>query len=153
MLFLKLRMPGKYRKAVFIVVYAKTNEGTKYLLLKRKLHWTGWEFPKGGIEANESKRSAVERELLEETGKKALRIKQFGFHGSYRYRRQFPEQPGIIGQFFSLFAAEVESGEVKIDTHEHSSYEWLPFDRAMKKLRFPNHKKSLKIVQSWLKNN
>ncbi|MBI5803406.1 NUDIX domain-containing protein [Candidatus Pacearchaeota archaeon] len=140
----------KFRKAVFIVVFAKTNQGIRYLLLKRKLHWTGWEFPKGGIEENESKRSAVERELFEETGKKALRIKQFGFHGSYRYRRKFPERPGFFGQFFSLFAAEIENADVKIDTHEHSTYEWLSFNEAIKKLRFPNQKKSLKIVNNWL---
>jgi hypothetical protein len=40
----------KYRKAVFIVVYRRTknifNKQNKLLILKRKLHWAGWEFPK-----------------------------------------------------------------------------------------------------------
>lgn len=146
-------MLEKYRKAVFIVVYSKTNEGIRYLLLKRKLHWRGWEFPKGGVEANEAKRATVERELFEETGRKPLKIKQFGFKGSYKYRRQFPGRPGFIGQFFNLFSAEIESGEIKIDNREHSSYEWLTFEKAMEKLSFPNQKKSLKIVQNWLKTN
>ncbi len=145
-------MPEKYRKAVFIVVYTKTNDGIKYLLLKRKLHWSGWEFPKGGIEANEAKRATVERELYEETGRKAMSIKQFGFKGSYKYKKQMPGRPGFIGQFFTLFSAEVESGEIKIDHREHSTYEWLTFENAMKKLSFPNQKKSLTIVQNWLKS-
>ena len=38
--------PRKYRKGIFFVVYAKTKKGIKYLVLKRKLHWSGWEFPK-----------------------------------------------------------------------------------------------------------
>ena len=45
----------KYRKAVFIVTYLKTKKGIKYLILKRKLHWVGWEFPKGGLEKKEKK--------------------------------------------------------------------------------------------------
>ena len=100
---------------------------------------------------NESKRSAAERELYEETGRKPLRIKQFGFKGSYRYKKQLPGRPGFIGQFFTLFSAEISPGEVKIDNREHSGYEWLSFDEAMKKLKFPNQKKSLKIVNNSLK--
>jgi len=44
-----------YRKAVFVVVYRETKTGKdrKYLILKRKLHWKGWEFPKGGLEKGE----------------------------------------------------------------------------------------------------
>ena len=44
---------NNYRKSVFIVVYRKTEKGILYLILKRKLHWVGWEFPKGGIEPEE----------------------------------------------------------------------------------------------------
>jgi len=46
---------GKYRKAVFVLLYSKTKKWIEYLLLKRKLHWKGWEFPKGKIEPGEKK--------------------------------------------------------------------------------------------------
>ena len=144
-------MPGKFRKSVFIVVYAKTNEGIKYLLLKRKLHSRGWEFAKGGIDLNESTESAAKRDTLEETGKTPINIKDFNFHGSYKYRRSFADRKEFIGQEFSLFGIEVEYGEAKIDNHEHSGYEWLSFNGAMRRLKFPNQKKSLKIVGNWLK--
>ena len=67
-------MTDKYRKAVFIVAYSKINNKIEYLLLKRKLHWKGWEFPKGGAEEKENNLDAVKRELKEETGLKILNI-------------------------------------------------------------------------------
>jgi len=67
----------KIRRAIFIVVYTQTKQGIKYLILKRKLHWKGWEFPKGGIKKYELRRFAIRRELKEETGLKPLKIKSF----------------------------------------------------------------------------
>ena len=143
-------MSSKYRQAVFVVTYSKTNEGIKYLILKRKFHWRGWEFPKGGIQDNESKRTTVRREILEETGEKTLKVKRFNFHGKYNYKKKFPERKDFIGQAYSLYAAEIKYGNLKIDKMEHSTYVWLSFDEAVKKVTFRNQKKSLEIVNKWL---
>jgi len=99
---------GKYRKAVFVLLYSKTKKWIEYLLLKRKLHWKGWEFPKGKIEPGEKKVETARRELKEETGHRALRIKKFNYSGKYNYKKTLKDRPGIIGQTFSLFAAEVK---------------------------------------------
>ena len=56
-------LKSKYRKAVFVVGYAKTQKGIEYILLKRKLHWKGWEFPKGKIDEGENKLETARREL------------------------------------------------------------------------------------------
>ena len=56
----------QYRKSVFIVVYMQENNKIKYLVLKRKLHWKGWEFPKEGIEKNEEEGEAARRGVREE---------------------------------------------------------------------------------------
>ena len=144
-------MSSKYRQAVFVVTYSKTNEGIKYLILKRKFHWRGWEFPKGGIQDNESKRTTVRREILEETGEKTLKVKRFNFHGKYNYKKKFPERKDFIGQAYSLYAAEIKYENIKIDKMEHSTYVWLSFDEAVKKVTFRNQKKSLGIVNKWLK--
>ena len=141
----------QYRQAVFVVTYSKTSEGIKYLILKRKFHWRGWEFPKGGINYGESKRTAVKREILEETGEKTLEVKRFNFHGKYNYKKKFPERKDFIGQAYSLYAAEIKYGKVKIDKMEHLSYVWLPFNEAVKKVTHLNQKKSLGIVDKWLK--
>ena len=142
----------KYRKAIFAVVYSKEKNKIDYLLLKRKLHWVGWEFPKGGIDLFESKIGAVKREIREETGLKGLEIKKFPVYGEYPYQNKLPDRREITGQTFSLFAVRVKGKKVRLDNLEHSDYLWLNFNEAVKKLTWPNQKKCLKIVNEWLKN-
>lgn len=146
-------MAQKYRKSVFIVVYSKQGNKTDYLILKRKKHWRGWEFPKGGIEKSEKIIDSVKREIVEETGLKALKIKKFNVHGKYNYRKKFPDRPGFIGQTYSLFAVNVEKEKVDIDEKEHSKYRWLDFKKAHEKLTFPNQKRCLRIVDEWMEKN
>lgn len=139
----------KYRRAVFIVVYSKTDK-IEYLILKRKKHWVGWEFPKGGVECFETRKHAVKREVKEETGLKILKIKKFNVKGKYEYEKEFPDRKGIIGQNFLLYAVEVEKGKVSIDEREHSDFRWMNFEEAMKKLTWENQKECLKIVNDYL---
>ncbi len=141
-------MKKRFRSAVFIVVYRK-NPRTKtpeYLLLKRKLHWIGWEFPKGGIEKGESKEKTAKRECQEESGLKPLKIKRYNLRGKYLYKHTYKDRPGYIGQTYSLFSAEVGEGKTKIDKKEHSGFKWTNFKTAIKKLTWDNQKKCLGIV-------
>lgn len=140
----------KYRKAVFVVTYKKENEKIYYLLLNRKLHWKGWEFPKGGIDFLETKRQCVKRELKEETGLKIKKIKNFHFSGKYPYKEPIDGRKNIKGQTFSLFCAEVYPGQVKIDKNEHTNFEWLDYKQALNRLSWPNQKECLKIVDEFL---
>jgi 8-oxo-dGTP pyrophosphatase MutT (NUDIX family) len=144
---------GKYRNAVFVVTYAKEQNKIYYLVLKRKLHWKGWEFPKGGINFLETKKHAVKREVKEETGLKVLKMKRFNISGKYKYDKIYSDRPGIIGQKFSLYAVEVEKEKIKMDKLEHSDYKWLRFEEAIKKLTWANQKKCMAIVHSWLSKN
>ena len=144
-------MKPKFRKAVFIVTYKKEKNKILYLLLKRKLHWTGWEFPKGGVERFELKKSAVKRETFEETGQKPVKIKKFKEKGKYRYHKYLKDRPGFIGQRYKLFSAQVNSKKVKFDKKEHSSYKWLDYKQAIKLLTWSNQKKCLSIVNDYLK--
>lgn len=142
----------KYRKAVFVLPYAKTKNDIEYLILKRKLHWKGWEFAKGKIELKESKVETAKRELKEETGHTALKIKKIDFSGKYKYHKKFPDRPGIAGQIFTLFAAEVKrKGRINLDRKEHNSHKWVDYKTALKMLKWPNQRKSLRIVNTWLK--
>ena len=142
----------KYRKAVFILTFAKTKKGIEYLILKRKLHWKGWEFPKGKIEKGEKKVNAVKRELKEETGHHALRVMRFNYSGKYNYHKIFPDRSGIRGQTFSLYATQVKKGKVSLDKKEHNKYKWVNFKTALRMLKWPNQRKSLKIVEEWIKS-
>ncbi len=146
---------GKYRKAVFAVAYAISDEEIEYILLKRKKHWKGWEFPKGKIEKFELKRKTVKREVFEETGLKALKVKRFrDINGRYIYDHELKDRPGVIGQTFHLFSVKVKKpldGKIFVDSKEHYKGEWLSFKEAYKKLTWPNQRRCLKIVDNWIK--
>ena len=140
----------KYRKAVFITTYRKEKNKILYLVLKRKLHWRGYEFPKGGIKKHENLIKAVARELKEETGQKPLKIIKFKTRGKYLYDKIYPDRKGIKGQSWKLFSAQIKSNKIKLDKKEHSGYKWLSLRDAVKKLKFKNQKKCLKIVNKKL---
>ena len=143
-------MKGKYRNAIFAVVWTKEKNKIKYLILKRKKHWVGWEFPKGKIEFLETKKMTVRREIKEETGLKILKIKKFNVDGLYKYKKKMNDRKGFIGQTYHLFSAEVQMGKVSIDKREHSDFKWMNFNEAVKKVTWENQKKCLKIVNEWV---
>lgn len=146
-------MKPKYRRAVFVVTYARQKNKIKYLILKRKLHWIGWEFPKGGIKFLETKSRTIKRELKEETGLSPVKIKKFRVSGKYKYDKRYSDRNGFVGQTYSLFSAEVKKKKVMIDNFEHSDFQWVDFKQAMKKLKWKNQKKCLKIVDEFLNKN
>lgn len=148
-----MKPPLAYRKIVFVVTYRIDPAIGKieYLVLHRKKHWVGWEFPKGGVDMGESLWQTTKREIKEESGLKPFNLCKYKHKGSYRYPHGFPDQKGIIGQSYTLFSAQVGFGRVKIDRKEHSGYIWLEFNRAIKQLKHDDQKKCLRIVNQSLK--
>lgn len=139
--------PKRYRQGIFIVVYSKTKNEIEYLLLKRKLHWVGWEFPKGGKEKGERVIDTVRREVIEETGLKPLKIKRFNKSGRYLYKQKLSDRPRFLGQTYTLFAVEVEKKRVKLDKREHSAYKWENIKKALRTLRWGDQKRCLRAVE------
>src|SRR3989338_5314548 len=112
-------MKSKYRKAVFVVVYRTNRNRILYLLLKRKLHWKGWEFPKGGVENRESILKSIKREIKEETGQTPENIIRRTITGKFRYDKEYADRKGLIGQTYQLFSVEIKNKKIKIDNSEH----------------------------------
>ncbi len=142
---------GRFRKGVFVVAYRLTRglfgrETIKYLVLKRKLHWKGWEFPKGGINGKESLLEAAKREVKEETGQEGFNFKDYRVSGKYPYPKELSDRKGVEGQTYHLFSCELKSKKVKFDRHEQSSYKWKSLGKALKMITYENQKKSLRIV-------
>jgi len=144
----------KYRPAVFVVVYKKQYGKIFYLLLKRRKHWIGWEFTKGGIEQGEDIIKAVKREIFEESGLKPKKIIKFRIKGKYKYHKLFKDRPGFMGQKYQLFSGLVDDKpgktKVKLDKKEHSDWKWLEFNSAIKLLTHKNQKRCLSIVNNYL---
>lgn len=134
----------KYRKGVFFVVFRKERK-VKYLVLKRKLHWTGWEFCKGGVKGVEKELTTVKRELKEETGCNPVAIIPFNVRGKYKYKKKLADRPGVIGQSYHLFAVEVGRKKIRLG-EEHSSYRWVDFKKAYRLLTYPDQRTCLVIV-------
>jgi len=148
---MQTKKEGEFRKGVFFVVYHLEDRNPKFLIQERKLHWKGYEFPKGGVEKGETELQALKREMSEEVGLKIKKIHNHKIKGDWEYTRKLKDRPGIIGQTYSLYSVEVEKGEPKIDKREHTSAEWLCATKSLKKLSHKNQKKCLKIVREWLK--
>jgi len=141
----------KYRKGIFVVVYRIINGKINYLVLHRKLHWRGWEFPKGGLEKNEKARDCVKREVMEECGLKPIKIIDLKINGKFRYKKEFSDRKGFVGQSWRLFCALVEGNKIKIDKLEHDGYKWVDFNKAIKMLKWKNQKYCLRISEKYLK--
>ncbi len=136
-----------YRKAVFVIIYKKVRGKILYLLLKRKLHWKGWEFPKGGIKKGEGELGAIKREIKEEIRLKPIRIIKFNVRGKYRYNLETKKDRGFVGQTYSLYSAEVCDEKIKIDKKEHFGFKWLEFKKALRLLTWKDQKDCLTIIE------
>ena len=132
-------------------MYKKEKNKIKYLLLKRKLHWKGWEFVKGGKEKNETDKQAILRELREETGLKSIKITSYKLKGKYNYNKKLADRKNYSGQTFKLYSAEVKKGKVKIDKLEHENYKWVTFSSAIKLLTWQNQRKCLRVADEKIK--
>jgi 8-oxo-dGTP pyrophosphatase MutT (NUDIX family) len=146
-------MLKRYRKGVFIVVYRIENNSIKYLLLLRKKHWIGWEFPKGGVNRFELRKNAAKREVKEETGQIPIKLKSYPIRGNFKYSTKIRERPNIIGQTYKLYSAQIKNKNIMPDKSESSEYKWANFDTAFKMLKWPNQKFCLNYVNKYLERN
>ena len=140
----------KFRKGIFMVAYSLESGKPEYIIQKRKLHWKGWEFPKAGLEKNESKKEAARREIKEETGLDIIRVNSHKYKGKFLYPKELPDRPGMIGQTFNLYSVELKKGKIKVDSKEHTSARWVDYKTAIKMITHQNQKDSLKIVNDWI---
>src|SRR3990167_3955727 len=118
------------RRGVVGIIFDKNK---RLLILHRKLNWSGWELPKGGVEENENEEEALHREIGEETGLKVEIVSKLSYEISY-------VSDGEVKQ--KVFLARCKEGAVKL-SGEHDNFVWVDFEKAMKLLTHDNQKKAL----------
>src|SRR5258708_20322359 len=102
--------PNAVRPATAVAVF---NSARELLLLHRKDN-NKWTMPGGTLDFGESLTDCAIREVLEETG---LQIRITGLIGTYTHPHiLIAYSDGEVRQEFTfVYAAEIESGELKID--------------------------------------
>lgn len=115
-----------------IIIYRKTKEGIKFLLL---YHGGGyWNFPKGKIEAEEKSFQAALRETKEETGlsNSELKIDQnFKAYEKFVFWRGHGIKKEKVFKVVIFYLAETRQPRIKI-SYEHNGYGWFTHKEAVK---------------------
>ena len=114
-----------------IIIYRKTSEGLKYLLLYHGGNY--WNFPKGKLEQSERGMDAAFREVKEETGlgKNDLILKdQFRVTNKFFFFRDKRR----IFKVVIFYLAQSKKREVTI-SQEHNGYGWFVYRQGVKMLK------------------
>ncbi len=126
------------RKGVKAIIFTKVSKNLYFLILHRRLNWTGWELLKGGIEKGESYKEALIREIKEETGIEEVNIiKEVG-------KIEFIANNKKLS--YKCFLIETKMCDVKLDKREHNSYKWANYEEALNLLTHDTDKNMLKNV-------
>ena len=122
------KLPTKKQVVAGFVVYRRTSDGIKFLLLYRRGNY--WNFPKGHFKAGERSIDTALRELEEETGIKKTELRIIP---NFRAYERFYFRVGNEGIYDTviLFLAETHKADVKITPREHSGFAWFLYRDAM----------------------
>ena len=129
-------------RVVDCYVYRQTDDGLKFLLMKRnlnKIYEHLWQGVAGKIEDGETASEAAVRELKEETGLDPVNM----FVADHVSR--FYEVHGDRINLVPVFGIEVNSDEV-ILSEEHIDFKWVTIEEALNTLVWNGQKKGIQTV-------
>ena len=129
-------------RVVDCYVYRQTDDGLKFLLMKRslnKIYENLWQGVAGKIEDGETAPEAAIRELKEETGLDPVNM----FVADHMSR--FYEVHGDRVNLVPVFGMEVDSDEVML-SEEHVDFKWVTIKEALNTLVWNGQKKGIRTV-------
>ena len=129
-------------RVVDCYVYRQTDDGLKFLLMKRnlnKIYENLWQGVAGKIEDGETAPEAAIRELREETGLDPVNM----FVADHISR--FYEVHGDRVNLVPVFGMEVDSDEVML-SEEHVDFKWVTIKEALNTLVWNGQKKGIQTV-------
>lgn len=143
----------KTEKGVIIIAY-KSAEKPRYLVLKRKKNWEGWETPKGHLE-NDDYEHTVEIELNEEAGidsEEIVDIQDMDKTVSWEYEQDGEDFRKEYKAFLVELGSDtfVDVSENPDDEHEHGFF--FVYRDAEKMITHDNNLDLLKEAHQRLSN-
>ncbi len=147
-----------YRPATMCLLYKKTDQTYKILLVKRNEQETHWQLPQGGREG-ETIQGAGIRELAEELNVQKVKPQAI-YKNIYKYKfsnRKNIKHFGYKGQKISLLIAKFygSDNEIKINWWDHKSWQWVDIDKfltTIHPLRRESGKIALALFHKYVKN-
>jgi len=146
----KINLKKEYQKVAGFVIFRRTEEGIKFLLLYKG--GTYWNFPKGHFESGETGLETALRETYEETGLKKSDLKIIPEFRAYE-KFSFPSGNQMIYKNLILYLAETNKEEIKISPREHFGFGWFLYRDAVKTIgkKYSGVKKVLKQAENFIK--
>jgi 8-oxo-dGTP pyrophosphatase MutT (NUDIX family) len=147
----KSRLKEKQQVVAGFVVFRRTEDGVKYLLLYRRGNY--WNFPKGHFEAGEQSMAAALRETEEETGIKPSELRIIpGFKALERFHFRAGDER--IHDTVILYLAETRQANVRISPREHSGFAWFLYHDAIAILgkKYVGTRRVLKQAQDFMRH-
>jgi len=135
-------------RVVDCYVFRQTDDGLKFLLLKRnqdKLYEHLWQGVAGKIEGDETASEAAIRELREETRLEPVRM----FVADHVSRFYESHQDWI--NLVPVFGIEVDSDDVTL-SEEHCDYKWVTLDEALEHLVWRGQKQGIQVINEMVLN-
>jgi dATP pyrophosphohydrolase len=129
-------------RVVDCYVYRQTDDGLKFLLMKRnlnKIYENLWQGVAGKIEDGETAPEAAIRELKEETGLDPVNM--FVADHVSRFYEVHEDRVNLV----PVFGMEVDSDEVML-SEEHVDFKWVIIKEALKTLVWNGQKKGIQTV-------
>lgn len=141
-------MPKK--RLIDLYAYRIVEEKPEFLLFKRakgKIYQGQWRMTGGKVESGETYWQAALRELKEETGLTPV------LFWTIPSVNTFYEHKSDTVHHIPAFAAQLQTDQIPDLDDEHTEYEWLTLEQAVKRISWPEQRRLLKLTDSIITQN